>query len=134
MKKLINGVVFRVKEKFKGQASKATNKDVPKHLQLFASPNCPCMQGDKDALNLSKSLMKKWKSLNSPGTRQAGIVHLFLPKCKRSTKTLMANLLLKSQNKMSALPISIIRIIQFYKSACYAILKGELSDAKIKTI
>ena len=62
MKKLTNDVVFGVEEKFKSQAGEATNKDVWKHLQLLAPPNCPCMQGDKDALNFSY-LLKKNKKL-----------------------------------------------------------------------
>ena len=61
IKKLTNGVVFGVMEKFKAQASEAINKDIWKHLQLLAPPNCPCMQGDKDALNFSKLLKKNRK-------------------------------------------------------------------------
>ena len=62
IKKLTNGVVFEVEEKFKAQGGEATNKDVWKHLQLLVSPNCPWMQGDKDALNFSY-LLKKNKIL-----------------------------------------------------------------------
>ena len=70
-KKLTNGIVFGVVEKFMAQAGEAINKAIWKHLQLLAPPNCPCMQGDKDALNFSKSLkkIKSYKTLNSPKTR-----------------------------------------------------------------
>ena len=61
MKKLTNGVVFGVEEKLIAQAGEATNKDVWKHLQLLAPSNCPCMQGDKDALNFSHLLNKNKK-------------------------------------------------------------------------
>ena len=61
IKKLTNGIVFGVVEKFKAQAGEAINKAIWKHLQLLAPPNCPCMQGDKDALNFSKSLKKNKK-------------------------------------------------------------------------
>ena len=59
LKKLTNGVVFGVVEKFKAQAGEAINKAIWKHLQLLAPPNCPCMQGDKDALNFSKSILNQ---------------------------------------------------------------------------
>ena len=65
IKKLTNGVVFGVVEKFKAQAGEAINKAIWKHLQLLAPPNCPCMQGDKDALNFSKSLKKNKKLKDS---------------------------------------------------------------------
>ena len=58
IKKLTNGAVFGVVEKFKAQAGEAINKDIWKHLQLLAPPNCPCMQDDKDALNFSELLKK----------------------------------------------------------------------------
>ena len=56
IKKVTNGVVFGVVEKFKAQAGETINKDIWKHLQLLAPPNCPCMQGDKDALNFYELL------------------------------------------------------------------------------
>ena len=59
IKKLTNGVVFCVTEKFKAQEGEARNKAIWKHLQLLALPNCPCMQGDKDALNFSKSILNQ---------------------------------------------------------------------------
>ena len=65
IKQLTNCVVFGVTEKFKAQAGEARIKAIWKHLQLLPPPNCPCMQGDKDALNLSKSL-KKNKKLKDP--------------------------------------------------------------------
>ena len=51
--------MFGVVEKFKAQAGEAINKAIWKHLQLLAPPNCPCMQGDKDALNFSKSILNQ---------------------------------------------------------------------------
>ena len=108
MKKLTNDVVFGVEEKLKAQAGEATNKDVWKHLQPLAPPNCPCMQGDKDALNFSYLLKKNKKLKKSKFSRRkttkAGIVNLFSLKRQRSKKILMANLLLKNQNKIPALP------------------------------
>ena len=65
LKKLTNGVVFGVVEKFKAQAGEAINKAIWKHLQLLAPPDCPCMQGDKDALSFSKSLKKNKKLKDS---------------------------------------------------------------------
>ena len=65
IKMLTNGIVFEVVEKFKAQAGEAINKAIWKHLQLLAPPNCPCMQGDKDALNFSKSLKKNKKLKDS---------------------------------------------------------------------
>ena len=65
IKKLTNGVVLGVVEKFKAKAPEARNKAIWKHLQLLAPPNCPCMQGDKDALNFSKSLKKNKKLKDS---------------------------------------------------------------------
>ena len=61
IKKLTNGVVFGVVEKFKALAGEAINKDIWKHLRLLAPPNCPCMQGDKEALNFSKFLKENRK-------------------------------------------------------------------------
>ena len=61
IKKLTNGVLFGVTKEFKAQAGEAKNKAIWKHLQLVPPPNCPCMQGDKDALNFSKSLKKNKK-------------------------------------------------------------------------
>ena len=119
IKKLTNGVVFGVTEKVKAQAGEARNKAIWKHLQLLAPPNYPCMQGDKDALNFSKSLKKnkKLKDSKFPKTREAGIKNLlFFLKRQRSTKIRMGNLLLKNQNEMPALPISFVRTAQFSKS------------------
>ena len=53
--KKANGVVFGVVEKFKAQAGEA----IWKHLQLLAPPNCPCMLGDNDVLNFSKSILNQ---------------------------------------------------------------------------
>ena len=50
------------RKKFKAQAGGATNKDVWKHLQLLAPPNCLYMQRDKDALKFS-CLLKKIKKI-----------------------------------------------------------------------
>ena len=65
IKKLTKGVVFGVKEKLKAQAGEARNKAIWKHLQLLVPRNGPCMQGDKDALNFSKSLKKNKKLKDS---------------------------------------------------------------------
>ena len=51
--------MFGVVEKFKAQAGEAINKAIWKHLQLLAPPNCPCMLGDKDVLNFSKSILNQ---------------------------------------------------------------------------
>ena len=65
IKKLTNGVVFGVTKKFKASAGEARNKAISKHLEFFVLPNGPCMQGDQDALNFSKSLKKTKKLKDS---------------------------------------------------------------------
>ena len=61
IKKLTNGVVCGVVQKFKAQTGEAIDKDIWKHLQLLAPPNFPGMQGDKEALNISIFLKKNRK-------------------------------------------------------------------------
>ena len=80
IKKLTNGVVFGVTEKVKAQAGEARNKAIWKHLQLLAPPNYPCMQGDKDALNFSKSLKKnkKLKDSKFPENKRGWYKELFI--------------------------------------------------------
>ena len=96
IKKLTNGVVFGVMEKFKAQIGEAINKYIWKHLQLLAPPNCPCMQGDKDALNFSKKNRKIISKFSKNKIDWYSEPFIF-PKTPEVNKILMANLLLKTK-------------------------------------
>ena len=115
---ITNGVGFGVVEKFQVQANQAINEYVLKQMQLLAPPNCLCIQGEK-ALNFSKLLTKNKSAKNSKisKTKIGWYILYFLPFLYILPfifpKMPGVN---KNQNNMPALPISIERIVQFYKS------------------